>query len=185
MIVLKKVWLSLLVCGVVITWKSKIVWWSGFGNELSQSLFETDGKCEWNVNGFDFDISSLEGQTLSYNDTSIGFLYSYTPCENDLDCGSGERDYMVLQTKADNCHELCRWNESVVPKYDSSDGSYNLHYTGGQSGRNFIAKYVCGSMPYNVHNSGSSDLGKIPGILIFGQMDRNCFLTLCCCCILL
>ena len=48
------------------------------------------GDCAWTVNGFDFDISSLEGQTLQYNDSSTQFVYSYTPCKNGLDCGSAK-----------------------------------------------------------------------------------------------
>ena len=115
---------------------------------LSDTQFVNADDCQWTVNGFDFDISGLEGQTIKFND-SMGFVYSYTPCKNDLNCGAAEKDYMAIQTKSSNCHELSSYNSSVVPKYDSSDGSYNLHYTGGESGRKFTAKYICGDRAYN------------------------------------
>ena len=137
-------WFSLLVCGVII-WKSKLSWWNGFSDEVSQSLFSTDKKCECDVNGFDFDISSLEGQILSYNDINTGLLYSYTPCKNDLRCGSSKKDYMVVvQTTLSNCHELTWCMDQIgFPKYKSSDGSYNLHYyTGCESGQNFT-QFAC------------------------------------------
>ena len=106
-------------------------------------------KCVWTVDGFDFDISSLEGTILEYSDVSTEFNYSYTPCKNDLDCGSSKKDYMAVQTKAGgNCHELATFNESVVPK--EKGNALELHYTGGESGRSFTARWECGSSTYEV-----------------------------------